>query len=72
MAESKISVTLRDNEKISKIIHTVIVTLMLALMVYGLVQVGHYIFPSWNGGYLVVIGALVANEALAWRGRAFA
>jgi hypothetical protein len=44
-------------------VHSILVSLMLLLMVVSIIQLGEYIFPSWNGDYLIWLSLFVSIEA---------
>jgi len=44
-------------------LHVVIVSLIMAMMVYGIVQLGEYLSDGWNGYYLVGLALVISLEA---------
>ena len=52
----------RINERTHRFISVGLISLMMASVGLTAAQSGHQIFPNWNGGYLVLIGLLIALE----------
>ena len=52
----------RFNERFHRFVSAVLISLMMACAGLTISQMGSQIWPGWRGGYLVVIGFLVALE----------
>ena len=50
----------RFNERTHRFISAALVSLLMASAGLTVAQFGHQITPIWNGGYLVLIGLLIA------------
>ncbi len=54
---------IQENEKISIVVHGILVSALLTLFTYSIVLTGEHFLPDWDGTYLVILAALLSIEA---------
>lgn len=52
------------NQRLTTLVFHLLAGLMLACLTVTVIQVAEYLFPQWNGDYLVTLSFLVALEAM--------
>ncbi len=54
---------IQENERFSVLVHAILVSILLTLFTFAIVNTGEHFLPDWDGTYLVIIAAFISAEA---------